>query len=70
VGCSRTYVYCWGTLINLILSLILIPLLGILGGAIATATTMIIWNVWLHRLVVKHIGVQTSILSLISTVTS
>jgi O-antigen/teichoic acid export membrane protein len=65
-----TYVYCWGTLINLILSLILIPLLGILGGAIATATTMIIWNVWLHRLVVKHIGVQTSILSLISTVTS
>ncbi|MGL5795819.1 MAG: lipopolysaccharide biosynthesis protein [Waterburya sp.] len=65
-----TYVYCWGTLINLVLSLILIPLLGILGGAIATATTMIIWNIWLHHLVVKHIGVRPSIFSLISTVTS
>jgi O-antigen/teichoic acid export membrane protein len=62
-----TYVYCCGTLINLVLSLVFIPLLGILGAAIATATTMIIWNVWLHRLVVKHLGVQTSILSLIKS---
>jgi O-antigen/teichoic acid export membrane protein len=59
------YVYFCGTLINLALSIILIPLLGILGGAIATAVTMIVWNVWLHHLTVKYIGVRPSIFSLI-----
>jgi O-antigen/teichoic acid export membrane protein len=60
-----TYVYVCGTLINLVLSIILIPLLGILGGAIATAVTMIVWNIWLHHLAVKYIGVRPSIFSLI-----
>jgi O-antigen/teichoic acid export membrane protein len=59
------YVYFCGTLINLVLSIILIPLLGILGGAIATAVTMIVWNIWLHHLVVKYLGVRPSIFSLI-----
>jgi O-antigen/teichoic acid export membrane protein len=59
------YVYVCGTLINLVLSIILIPLLGILGGAIATAVTMIVWNIWLHHLAVKYIGVRPSIFSLI-----
>jgi len=29
--------------------------------AIATATTMALWNIWLHCLVVKHLGVKPSI---------
>ena len=59
------YVYFCGTLINLVLSIILIPLLGILGGAIATSLTMIVWNIWLHHLAVKYLGVRPSIFSLI-----
>jgi len=50
-------------LLNLILNAILIPTIGIMGGAIATALTMALWNVWLHQLVVKHLGVQPSIIS-------
>lgn len=55
VGCSA--------LLNVVLNSILIPILGIMGAAIATATTMAIWNIWLHRLVVKHLGVYPSIIS-------
>jgi O-antigen/teichoic acid export membrane protein len=61
------YVYCCCTAINLVLCAILIPLLGIMGGAIATSATMILWNVWLHHLVVKNIGVRPSILALIQS---
>ena len=53
MGCSA--------IINLILNLILIPLYGILGAAIATATTMALWNIWLHCLVVKYLGIKPSI---------
>jgi 5-formyltetrahydrofolate cyclo-ligase len=35
------------------------------SGAIATAVTMIVWNIWLHHLVVKYLGVRPSIFSLI-----
>ena len=55
IGCSA--------LLNLVLNAILIPTLGILGGAIATAFTMALWNIWLHQLVVKYLGVQPSIIS-------
>ena len=53
LGCSAV--------LNLILNAILIPLLGILGAAIATATTMALWNIWLHQLVTKYLGVKPSI---------
>lgn len=53
LGCSAV--------LNLVLNTILIPTLGILGAAIATATTMALWNIWLHCLVVKHLGVKPSI---------
>lgn len=48
-------------LLNVILNAILIPFLGIVGAAIATSLTMIVWNVWLSILVVKYIGVRPSI---------
>ena len=53
LGCSAV--------LNLILNAILIPAFGIMGAAIATATTMALWNIWLHCLVVKHLGVKPSI---------
>ena len=55
LGCSAV--------LNLILNAILIPTLGIMGAAIATASTMALWNIWLHQLVVKHLEVQPSIIS-------
>ena len=57
------YVLGCSAVLNLILNSILIPTLGIMGAAIATAVTMAVWNIWLHQLVVKHIGVQPSIIS-------
>ncbi len=57
LGCSA--------MLNLLLNAILIPLWGILGAAIATATTMALWNIWLHHLVVKYLGVKPSIVSAI-----
>lgn len=55
--------YC--LVINLILHMIAIPRLGIVGAAIATCTTTIIWNIWLSFLVVKYVGIQPSIFSLL-----
>lgn len=52
-------------ILNLVLNAVLIPAFGIMGAAIATATTMALWNIWLHQLVVKHLGVKPSIISAI-----
>ena len=54
IGCSA--------ILNLILNSILIPTVGIMGAAIATSLTMALWNIWLHQLVVKYLGVQPSII--------
>ncbi|HHP7229397.1 MAG TPA: flippase [Xenococcaceae cyanobacterium] len=60
------YVFGCSAILNLVLNGILIPLLGIKGAAIATALTMAVWNIWLHQLVVKNIGVQPSIIGTFS----
>ncbi|OKH36331.1 flippase [Calothrix sp. HK-06] len=52
-------------LVNIVLNLIGIRALGILGAALATAFSMMLWNLWLHRLVVKHLGIRASILAAI-----
>ena len=57
IGCSAG--------LNLMLNAILIPTIGIMGAAIATATTMALWNIWLHRLVVKYLGIKPSIVATI-----
>ncbi|MEM9510236.1 MAG: polysaccharide biosynthesis C-terminal domain-containing protein, partial [Cyanobacteria bacterium P01_E01_bin.35] len=43
---QSAYVLGCTAILNLILNAILIPTLGILGAAIATATTMALWNIW------------------------
>lgn len=55
VGCSAV--------VNILLNLVGIPVWGGLGAALATAFSMSLWNVWLHRLVVKYSGVNPSIVT-------
>ena len=62
---QSAFVLCCSAVLNIILNAILIPTLGIMGAAIATSFTMALWNIWLHQLVVKHLGVKPSIVSAI-----
>lgn len=54
-------------LMNVILNFIGIYFWGILGAAIATALTMVMWNIWLYVLVVQQLGVRPSILDAFRT---
>lgn len=47
--------------LNLILNLLLIPLLGILGAAIATAISMILQNIHLMFIVSRRLGIRSSV---------
>ena len=57
-------VFAWSAIVNIVLNLGFIPLFGIEGAAIASATTMMLWNVWLHVLVSKRVGVTSSVIGL------
>lgn len=46
---------------NLILNALLIPVWGLAGGAVATAATMLLWNVWMVWYVRRKIGVDVTI---------
>jgi hypothetical protein len=35
-----------------------------LGGAVASLLVTLIWNLWLHRIVVRQVGITPSVLSL------
>jgi O-antigen/teichoic acid export membrane protein len=50
--------------VTLALNALLLPLFGMLGGAVASLLVTLIWNVWLHRIVVRSVGIVPSILSL------
>jgi O-antigen/teichoic acid export membrane protein len=64
---ANLYVLLASALFNVILNLILIPWLGCLGAGIAGAVTTIVWNVWLHYLVIRRLGVHPSIVAALST---
>ncbi len=49
-------------LIDVILLLTLVPLMGCVGAAIAGALSMALWNIWLHVLVTRRLGVRPSII--------
>lgn len=55
-------VFGWSALLNVVLNLMLIPRFGIEGAAVASAATMILWNVWLARLVRRNLNVDSSVL--------
>lgn len=52
---------------NVILNAAMIPLLGTTGAALATAITLIIWNVVLWRMVRRRLGVDSSALGFFQT---
>jgi O-antigen/teichoic acid export membrane protein len=54
-------VYAWVAVGHVALNAIAIPLLGALGAAVATTTSISIWNLWLHSLVVKRLDIHPSV---------
>jgi O-antigen/teichoic acid export membrane protein len=57
--CAKVVGCC--ALLNVVLNGIGIRQLGVLGAALATAVSMVLWNVWLNRLVVRYLGIDPSI---------
>jgi O-antigen/teichoic acid export membrane protein len=51
-----------GTLLTILLGVVLIPLWGILGAAIAATSGLTLTNIWLHRLASRNLGLTSSIL--------
>ncbi len=52
-------------LLSVTLTALLVPWAGINGAALAALATMIFWNIRLHRLAVRHLGVSPSILTVL-----
>lgn len=52
---------------NIALNFVLIPPLGILGAAIATASTLVLWNILLWRKVKKRLDISSLALSRLMT---
>ena len=48
-----------GLVLNIILSVILVPHYGLIGSAIATAVSLIVWQLFLTWLTYKHTGIKT-----------
>ncbi len=48
------------TALNVVLNLALIPLFGAVGAAIASSTSLAIWNVVLARLAWRRLGLNTT----------
>jgi O-antigen/teichoic acid export membrane protein len=55
-------VYGLTTLLHVGITAAGIQLLGLVGAAAATALSMLTWNVWLHAVVRRRLGVDPSIL--------
>jgi O-antigen/teichoic acid export membrane protein len=58
---QASYLIGISTIINISLNFALIPIYGIIGAAIATATGTIIWNVCLFIFVKKNMGINPTI---------
>lgn len=58
------YILVIAAVLNIILNAILIPLFGVMGGAIATSSTMAAWNMWMVSYVSKEIGINSLAISI------
>jgi len=58
-GRDSARVYGTAAALNVLLNVLLIPILGMEGAALATATSVILWNVWLFVLVRKKVGINS-----------
>lgn len=45
------------------LNLVLVPIFGINGAAAAVLIVILLWAIWLHILVVRHLGIHPSVLA-------
>ena len=45
--------------LNVALNLVLIPLFGVIGAAMATSASLVFWNVWLWQVVHRRLGVSS-----------
>lgn len=60
---ARTLVFATG--LNILLNYFLIPQYGVNGAAVATAISIVIWNIVLCRLVKQRIGINSTVFNLI-----
>ena len=51
-------IFAWATLADLALCILLVPRLGSVGAAIATAASMCLWNAWLNRVMSRDLGIR------------
>jgi O-antigen/teichoic acid export membrane protein len=58
---EAAHVYGGVAALHLAVSLVAIPLLGTIGAALAVSFSNAVWNLWLHRLVVRRLGIHPSI---------
>jgi O-antigen/teichoic acid export membrane protein len=58
---EAAHVYGGVAVLHLAVSMAAIPLLGTIGAALAVSFSNAVWNLWLHRLVVRRLGIHPSI---------
>jgi len=54
----------FAALCNVVLNFIFIPIYGVVGAALATGASLIVWNVVLWWAVIKNIGIDPSALNM------
>ncbi|MEM9540462.1 MAG: polysaccharide biosynthesis C-terminal domain-containing protein [Cyanobacteria bacterium P01_E01_bin.42] len=54
-------VFAFSAMLNLVLNAIAIPKFGMVGAAMTTSFTLVVWNIWLSILVIKYTSLQPSI---------
>jgi O-antigen/teichoic acid export membrane protein len=57
------FVFACSELINVVLNLVGISISGTISATVATDLSMMVWNVWLNRLVVKYLVINPSIVA-------
>jgi O-antigen/teichoic acid export membrane protein len=60
---EAAHVYGGVAVLHLVVSVVGIELFGTVGAALAISFSNAVWNLWLHRLVVRRLGIDASILA-------
>ncbi len=58
---TNTMVRIAATIINIALNFALTPFFGVIGAAVATSVSIIVWNVWLCIEGIKKVGINSSV---------
>lgn len=59
------YIFSGATMLNIVLNLMLIPSHGMLGAALATGITTVLWNVAMLTFVRRRLGIDSTVLALL-----